>query len=69
MGSGAAVIAERVEHDGGVLAGLDDLVQVADRPLPHRPGQRAVDPDGVASLQEVAADEIGGREVVVAGRR
>ena len=40
----AAVVGERVDHDGGVLARLDDLVEVADRALADGPGQRTVDP-------------------------
>ena len=60
-----AVVGERVEHDGRVLAGLDDLVEVADRALPDGSGERTVDPTRVATLEQVAADEIGGREVVV----
>ena len=46
----AAVVAERVEHHRGVLSSLDDLVEVADGTLPHRSGQRAVDPGRVAAL-------------------
>ena len=60
------MVGERVDHDGGVLAGLDDLVEVADRALAHGPGQRAVDPRGLAALEQEAPDEVGGRQVVVA---
>ncbi len=60
------MIAERVEHDRGVLASFDDLVEVADGPLPHRSSQRTIDPDRVAALKEVAPDQIRRREVVVA---
>ena len=63
----AAVVGERVDEDGGVLARLDDLVEVADGAGLHRAGQGAVDPAGGVALQEVAADEVGGGEVLVAG--
>ena len=61
------VIGQRMQHDRGVLAGLDDLVEVADRAVPHRPRQRAVDPFGVAAAQQEPSDEIGGGQVVMAG--
>ena len=65
----AAVVGQRVQHHGHVLPGLDHLVQIADRALAHGPGQRAVDPDRLAALQQIAADQVGGRKVVVAGDR
>ena len=63
----AAVVGQRMEHDGRVLPRLDDLVEVADRALAHRSGQRPVDPRRVAALEQEAPDEVGGGEVVVAG--
>ena len=63
----AAVVGERMQHDGHVLARLDDLVEIADAALSHRAGERAVRPDRVAALQQVAAGEVGGGEIVVAG--
>ena len=63
----AAVVGQRMQHDGDVLAGLHHLIEVADAALAHRAGQRAVGPDGVAALQQVAAGEVGGGQVVVAG--
>ena len=61
------VIGQRMQHDRGVLAGLDDLVEIADRAVPHRTGERTVDPFGVAAAQQEASDEIGGGQVVMAG--
>ena len=63
----AAVVGQRVQHDGDVLARLDHLVEVADAAFAHRAGQRAIDPDGVAALEQVAAGEVGRGQVVVAG--
>ena len=63
----AAVVGQGVDEDGGVLARLDDLVQVADGAGLDGAGQRAVDPAGGLALEQVAADEVAGREVLVAG--
>ena len=62
-----AVVGERVDEDGGVLARLDDLVEVADRPRLHGAGDRPVDPDRLVALEQVAPDEVGGAEVLVTG--
>ena len=62
----APMVGERVEHDGRVLTGFDDLVEVADGAVAHGAGERAVDPRGLARLQQEPADEVGGREVVMA---
>jgi hypothetical protein len=56
---GAAVVGEGVQDDGGVLAGLDDLVEVADRAAAHGLGEGAVEPAGALGGQQVAADEVG----------
>ena len=41
--------------------------QIADRPLAHRPGEGPVLPHRFLALDEEAAEQIGGRQVVVAG--
>jgi hypothetical protein len=56
-----------MEHDGHVLARLDDLVEVADAALAHGAGERAVSPDRVAALEKITAGEVGGGEIVMAG--
>ena len=56
-----------MDHDGRVLARLDDLVQVADRARAHRLGQRAIDPDRLVTPDQEAPDQVGGGQVVVAG--
>ena len=56
-----------MDDHGGVLARLDNLVQVADASAPHRPRQGAIDPQGLAALDQIAADQVRGGEVVVAG--
>ena len=53
-----AVICQRVEDDGRVLSSLDNLVEVADRPVAHGPSERAVYPVGLAALQEEPTHEI-----------
>ena len=63
----AAVVGERVDEDGGVLARLDDLVEVAERAEPHGLRERAVDPDRLVALDQIAADEIAAGEILVAG--
>jgi len=56
-----------VQDDGHILARLDHLIQIADRPFPHGAGQGAIDPFGGTTAQKVASDEVSGRKVVVAG--
>ena len=68
-GQHAAVVGQRVDDDGGVLAGLDNLVEIANGTAAHGAGQGTVDPDGFAAGDEVAPDQVGGGEVVVAGHR
>ncbi len=63
---GAAVIGQRVQDGQRVVAGLDDLVEVADGTGLDRPGQRPVGPDDVAAGDHEAADEVGAGQVVVA---
>ena len=60
------MIGQGMDHDGRVLARLDDLVEVTDRALAHGARQRAIDPLRFAAAQQESPDEIGGREVVVA---
>ena len=66
-GQDAAVVGQRVQHDGGVLARLDHFVEIADAAFAHGAGQRAVAPVGALVGNQVAADEVGGGQVVVAG--
>ena len=61
------VVGQGMQHDRGVLTGFDHLVEVADRPLPHRMGQRPVHPDRFITLQQVSTDQVSGGEVVMAG--
>ncbi len=63
----AAVVGQRMQHDDGVLAGLDHFIQVADRALANRPGERAIGPAGALVSDQEAADQVAGGEVVMAG--
>src|SRR5205085_5825493 len=65
----ATMVSQRMQHDGRVLAGLDDLVEVADGALPDSTRQRPVDPLGVSALDEESSDEVSGGQVVMAGNR
>ena len=62
-----AVVGQRMQNDGDVLARLHHFVEVADAAVAHRAGQRPVHPLRLAAAQEIAAGQVGGRQVVVAG--
>jgi hypothetical protein len=63
----AAMVGQRVDHHRGVLSRLDDFIEVADGPGARRHGQRAVLPARAAGIQQVAAHQVAGRHVLVAG--
>ena len=67
QGKLAAVVRQRMKDHRGVLASLDHLVQVADCPLAHRPGQGSVLPHRLLALDEEPAEQVRGRQIVVAG--
>src|SRR3954466_3837582 len=58
-----------MEYHGGVLSGLHDLVEIADRAVAHCTCQWPVHPLGLAAMQQVPTDEVGGGQVVVAQTR
>src|SRR5262249_45919231 len=66
-GKDAAVVGERMDEDGRVLPGLDDLIEIADGAGLHRASEGTIDPAGRVTFEQVAADEIAGGEVFVAG--
>ena len=66
-GQYAAVIGKRVDDHRGVLAGLDDLVEIADRSFADRSGERSVHPHRLFTGEQVATDQVGCGEVFVAG--
>ena len=63
----AAIVGERMQHHGDILACLHHLVEIADAALPHRPRQRTIGPHGVATSQQESAGQICCSEIVVAG--
>ena len=65
-GQHAAVVSQRVQHDGGVFACFHHFIQVADGAAAHGARQRAVNPDSVAVANQVAAYQVGGAQIVVA---
>src|SRR5262249_36454054 len=62
-----AVVGQWMKHDGCVLTGLDDLVEVADGTLANGSCQGALDPLGFTPAQQGAPDEIRWRQVIMAG--
>ena len=63
------VVGQRVDHHSCVLAGFNHFVEIADRAAANRAGQRAVAPDGGVIREQIAADQIGGGQVLMAGDR
>ena len=61
-----AVIGERMDDHGGVLARLHHLVQIEDGALAHGAGQRPVHPDRLTALEQESAHQIRRRHVLVA---
>ncbi len=61
----APVVGQRMDRDDRVLARLDDLVEVAERPGTSGDREGTVLPDGLSAAHQVAAGEIVRREVVV----
>jgi len=66
-GQDAAVVGERVDQDDRVLPRLDDLVEVADGAVLDGLAERAVHPDRLVALDQVAADQVAAGQVLVAG--
>lgn len=62
----AAVVGQRVDDDGGVLARFDDLVEIADRARANRQRQRPVVPDGALGVEQIAPDQVRCRHVLMA---
>ena len=63
----AARVGERMDHHGGVLAGFDDFVEIANRPVADRQRQRPVVPDGSFRREQETAGKVGGSHVLVGG--
>ncbi len=62
-------IGERMDHHRGVLAGLDDLVEITDRAIAHGERQRAVVPHRAFRREQETAGKIGSGHVLVCGDR
>jgi len=63
----AAVVGERMQHHGDVLARLDHFIEIANSAAPHGAGQRPVGPDRFIVLDEIAAGKVGRRQIVMTG--
>src|SRR5580704_1410485 len=62
-----SVVRQRMDNDSGVLARLDNLIEIADRAVANRIGQWSIVPDCAIGIEQEAADEVGGGHVLVAG--
>ncbi len=63
----AAVIGQRVDHHHRVLAGFHHFVQIANAACAHRAGKRAVHPDRLAALDQIASHQVGSGQVIMTG--
>jgi hypothetical protein len=61
-----AVVGQWVNQDCRVLAGLDDLVQVADATGFDCPCEGAINPNGLVAFEEVSTNEVAGGQVLMA---
>ena len=68
-GQETPVVTQGVNDYRRVLPGLDDLIQVTDGAATHRPRQRAVNPDSLPTLDQVAPDQVGSGQIIMAGYR
>src|SRR5262245_42082148 len=59
------MIAQGMQHHDRVIAGFDDLVEIADRPCSYRPCQRPVLPQRIVIAHQVTAEQIIRREIAV----
>ena len=62
----SAIIGQRVNDHRGILSGFDDFIEIADRAVAHRQGQRSVVPDRAVGIEQVTAHQIGRGHVLVA---
>ncbi len=62
-----AVVGQRVDEDRRVLPRLDHFVEVADGANLDRAGQRPIHPVGAVRVEQVAANQVARRQVLVAG--
>ena len=63
----ATMVGQGMQDNDRIGTRFDHFVEIADRAFAHGARQRAVMPDGAVVVNEITADEIAGREVVVAG--
>jgi hypothetical protein len=55
-----------VQHDSCVLSCLDDLIEVTQCAFPYRSRKWSIDPFRFAAAKQKPADQVGGRETVLA---
>ena len=65
----APVIRQGVDHHGCILPGFNDLVQITKAPRFHSPGEWAVNPQGIAPLDDITAYKIPGSQIIMACHR
>ena len=60
-------VRQRMDHHRRVLAGFDNFVEVANRAVSNRQGQRTIVPDRSTWLQQVSAGKVRGGHILVRG--
>ena len=65
----APVVGQGVNQHGGILARFHHFVQIQDGPGFDGPGHRPVNPAGAFGIQQIAADQVAGGQILMAGDR
>src|SRR5271169_4435400 len=63
----ATLVGKRMDHNGGVLAGFDNFVEIANRSVADRKRQWSVVPDSAFRREKKAAGKVGGSHVLMGG--
>src|SRR6185295_1960409 len=65
----AAIIAQGMDDDRGVLPRLDDFIQIDNCAMLHAERQRPIDPHRLLAFEQIPPHEIGGGKIFMAGHR
>ena len=61
------MVSQGMDENDGIFSGLNNLVKIANGTRFHRPGKWPVNPFGRFTLQKIPANQITGRQVLMAG--